>query len=73
MPITLTIPLAIIFILASFWLWMFYEMLHNDDIPAGGQAGLSWPPQSQSHWIIFFVLLSLFTAGYYYFTTYREQ
>lgn len=67
------VPIVIIALLLGFWLWMFYDMINNDEIPSQEPAGLRWPPVAKNHWIIFFVILNIFTAGYYYFTVYKEK
>ena len=66
-------PVIIITLLLGFWLWMFYDMINNEDIPNQEPGGFRWPPVAKNHWIIFFVFLNIFTAGYYYFTVYREK
>jgi hypothetical protein len=48
-------------------------MLHNDDIPSPGPTGFSWPPVAKNQWLVFFIFLNIFTAGFYYFTIYREN
>jgi len=70
---TQAIIIAIPLLFVAFWLWMFYDMLHNDDIPSTEPAGFRWPPQAKNHWIIFFIVLNIFTAGYYYFTEYTNR
>ena len=65
----LLIPLLLI----AFWAWMFNDMLHNDGIPPYEPVGFRWPPVAKNHWIIFFIIFSIFTAVYYYFTVYREK
>jgi hypothetical protein len=67
------IPLIISLSIVAFWAWMLNDMLHNDDIPSTEPVGFRWPPVAKNHWIVFFIIFSLFTAGYYYFTIYREQ
>ncbi|HSX31763.1 MAG TPA: hypothetical protein VLF43_00740 [Candidatus Saccharimonadales bacterium] len=67
--ITLVIPV----VLAAFWLWMFNDMLKNDDIPSSGARGFRWPPAVKSHWILVFIVLNVLTAGYYYFTEYSRR
>lgn len=67
--VSLLIPLLLI----AFWAWMFNHMINNEDIPSMEPAGFRWPPVAKNHWIIFFIVLNIFTAGYYYFTVYREQ
>lgn len=63
------IPAALI----AFWLWMFLDMLHNPSIPSSSTAGFHWPPGTKSDWLVFFVVFSIFTAGYYCSTVYREK
>lgn len=67
--ITLIIPV----LLVAFWAWMFNDMLHNDAIQPYEPAGFHWPPVAKNHWIVFFIIFSLFTAGYYYFTVYHKN
>lgn len=71
--ILLLAPIVVIALLLGFWLWMFSNMINNDDIPSQTPAGLRWPPIAKNQWIVFFVILNIFTAGYYYFTVYREK
>lgn len=52
---------------------MFNDMLHNDDIPPHEPASFRWPPVAKNHWIVFFIIFNIFTAGYYYFTVYRAK
>lgn len=66
-------PIVIIASLLGFWLWMFYDMINNNDIPGQEPTSLRWPPVTKNHWTIFFVVLNIFTAGYYYFTVYKEK
>jgi len=73
MPVTVLIPLVMAALVISFWTWMFNDMLHNNGIPSMEPAGLRWPPEAKNHWIVFFIVFSLFTAGYYYFTVYRGE
>jgi hypothetical protein len=65
--------LAIPILLVAFWIWMFNDMLNNDDIPSSEPPGFRWPPLAKNHWIIFFIILNIFTAGYYYFTEYNRR
>jgi hypothetical protein len=67
------IALLIPFLLIAFWLWMFNHMLNNDDIPSSGMPMLRWPPEAKNHWMILFIVLNIFTAGYYYFTEYNRH
>jgi hypothetical protein len=47
-------------------------MLHNDGIPSVAQPAFRWPPEAKNQWIILFIILNIFTAGYYYFTEYKK-
>ena len=67
------IPLVVIVPLIAFWVWMFGDMLRNPHIPSSHPEVLRWPPIAKNHWIVFFVILNIFTAGYYYLTVCREQ
>lgn len=67
------IPLAVVGLLISFWLWMFNDMINNDEIPSSDPAGHRWPPVAKNQWIICFIILNIFAAGYYYFTVYRDH
>jgi len=67
--LVLAIPLALI----GFWFWMLNDMLHNDDIPSAEPPGLRWPPTAKNQWVIYFIVLNIFTAGYYYFTEYSKE
>ena len=67
------LSLAVIVPLIAFCAWMFNDMLQNDDIPSMEPTGFHWPPEAKNHWTVFFIIFSIFTAGYYYFTVYRRQ
>lgn len=67
------ILLLIPFLLVLFWIWMFTSMLNNDDIPLYEPVSFRWPPVAKNHWIVFFIIFNIFTAGYYYFTVYRAK
>jgi hypothetical protein len=67
------LALAIPILLVAFWIWMFNDMLNNDDIPSSEPPGFRWPPQAKNQWIIFFIVFNIFTAGYYYFTEYNRR
>ena len=69
----LFIGILIPLLLITFWAWMLNDMLHNDDLPAYEPPGFRWPPVARNHWIVFFIIFSIFTAGYYYFTVYRAK
>lgn len=52
---------------------MFSDMLKNDYIPSSGHPGFQWPPETKNHWMILFIVLNIFTAGYYYFIEYNGR
>lgn len=68
----LLITLLIPFLLVAFWLWMLNDMLNNHELPSSEPPVLRWPPQAKNQWIVFFIVLNIFTAGYYYFTEYNK-
>jgi heme A synthase len=47
----------------SFWLWMFVEMIRNDDME----------PTAKTYWTVAFIFLSIFAAGLYYLNIYRRR
>jgi CDP-diglyceride synthetase len=57
------ILLAIPLILLVFWAWMFWEMIHDNEIPE----------RERTTWLVLFILLNVIAAGYYYFTYYRNR
>ncbi|HSW65592.1 MAG TPA: hypothetical protein VLI54_00445 [Bacillota bacterium] len=57
------VPLLVVIPLIAGWLWMFLDMVNNRAIA----------PNVRALWILGFVLLSLPTAMYYYFTEYRQD
>jgi hypothetical protein len=65
----LLIPL----LLKAIWTRMFSDMINNPDIPSATPGGFAWPPESKNQWTILFIILNVLTAGYYYFTVYREK
>ena len=56
--ILMIIPLALL----VFWLWMFWDMTNNDNLPSG----------SKFNWTLAFVFLNVF-AAVYYFAEYRKK
>jgi len=68
-----TVPSVIILILVAFYLWMFWHMANNTDLPSSPTVQFRWPPQTRQEWAIAFVILNIFTAGFYFFTVYRER
>ncbi len=57
------IPLIVILPLLAFWLWMFREMLINNNLPTN----------SKDYWTLAFVFLSIFAACLYYVNEYRRR
>jgi uncharacterized RDD family membrane protein YckC len=62
-PAILILPLAVTIAAAVFWVWMLRDMLNNSSLT----------PNERYTWILSFVFLSIFAAGYYYFTVYRQR
>jgi heme A synthase len=60
-----TIVISVLFSLTviSFWLWMFVEMIRNDDMD----------PTAKTYWTVGFIFLSIFAAGLYYLNIYRRR
>ncbi len=67
--ILVLIPLPLV----AFWVWMFWDMTNNRDLPGNSPAGLTWPPSSKYDWTVAFVFLNIFAAGLYYFNEYRNR
>ena len=59
-------------ILVPFWLWMFWEMSHNDELPEC-VVSVSAKRDTQLDWAIAFVLFNIVTAGYYYAAVFRKR
>lgn len=55
------LPLLLILPLLVFWIWMFRDMLGNDDLP----------PNAKESWTFAFILLNVFAAVIYYANIYR--
>lgn len=55
------IPFLFILPLIAFWLWMFQDMLNNNDMPR----------DAKDYWTWAFVLLNVFAATIYYANIYR--
>ncbi len=65
--ITAIVILIAISPLLVFWIWMFREMLKNDNLP-----GLV-TRDSKSDWTLAFLLLNAFAAAIYYSRVYRNR
>jgi hypothetical protein len=60
---TVVISVLISLTVISFWLWMFVDMIRNDDID----------PAAKSYWTLGFIFLSILAAGLYYLNIYRRH
>jgi len=67
------IPVIIVLPLLAFWLWMFWDMTNNQDLPNDPALQLRWPPATKLEWTLVFVILNVVAAGYYYFTEYKND
>lgn len=67
------ISLLITLLAVIFWLWMFSEMIKNDNLPGNSSSPLTWPPSSKFGWMVVFILLNVFGAGLYYVFEYRNR
>lgn len=59
---SIIIPLIIILPLIVFWLWMFREMMNNDNLPSS----------SKDYWTLAFIFMNVFAAVFYYVNEYRK-
>jgi hypothetical protein len=73
-------PLLIILPLVIFWVWMFRDMMNNDDLPSlremiMGNRDISGLPVSdpKSEWALAFIFLNVFGAVIYYAVVYRSK
>ena len=65
--IVLFIPIALI----AFWAWMFLDMTKNENLPRC-YFTLTNGAKIRYDWTVALVVLSIFTAGYYFFTEYTK-
>ncbi len=65
--------MLIILPLMVFWMWMFWEMTNNDDLPSNSPALLTWPPKTKYSWTLAFIFLNVFAAVFYYWLEYRNS
>jgi uncharacterized RDD family membrane protein YckC len=49
--------------LIVFWLWMFRDMINNDNLPSS----------SKDYWMLAFIFMNVFAAVFYYATVYRNR
>ncbi len=66
------ISMLIILPFIVFWLWMFWEMTNNQDLPSNTNTPLTWPPSSKYAWTLAFIFLNVFAAVLYYFYEYKS-
>jgi hypothetical protein len=57
------IPMIISLPLVVFWIWMFRDLINNDYLPN----------DSKNNWLVAFILLNVFAAGWYYYVEYRNR
>jgi len=72
-PIVQLISLIFVLPLVGFWLWMFWHMTKNDDLPGNSAAPLTWPPSSKYNWTLLFIFFNVFAAALYYVYEYRKR
>ncbi|HVT01381.1 MAG TPA: hypothetical protein VHE53_04080 [Patescibacteria group bacterium] len=51
------------FFLLFFWMWMFSEMMKNNEITSS----------LKRQWVLAFIILNIFAAIYYYFSVYQKS
>ncbi len=69
MPLLIILPLPLL----VFYLWMFWDMTNNDNLPGNSTAPLRWPPSSKFEWTLAFIFLNVFAAVLYYVNEYRRR
>ena len=62
-PVQLIGPLGVLLVGGAFWVWMFRDMITNDDLTA----------DERRTWTFLFVLLNIFGAALYCLNVYRNQ
>ncbi len=67
------ISMILVLPLIVFWLWMFWDMANNDDLPSNSNAPLTWPPSTKFGWTVAFIFMNVVAAGFYYFYEYRNR
>jgi hypothetical protein len=58
--------------LLAFWLWMYLDMAKNESLPPCF-ISISNGLNAKSDWAAAFLILNVFSAGYYYFTEYAKD
>ncbi len=58
------------FVLLIFWAWMFWDMANKDKLSA---CYIAFTDNNKLNWTIAFIVLSILTAGYYFFTDYKTN
>jgi hypothetical protein len=57
------IPMMIALPLAGFWFWMFKDMTDNEYLSS----------DEKNNWMVWFILLNIFTAAWYYLVEFRNR
>lgn len=60
---TVVVSVLISLTVISFWLWMFVEMIRNNDMDT----------TAKNYWTLAFIFLSVLAAGLYYLNIYRQR
>jgi hypothetical protein len=68
-------PMIWILPLLAFWLWMFWDMTTNDNLPNSSMfsQSLNYFHWTKLDWTLAFIVLNVFAALLYYFTQYRKR
>jgi len=63
-PATLSVILSLCIVapLIAFWIWMFRDMIRNDELTN----------TAKDYWALAFLFLNVFAAGLYYLNVYRK-
>lgn len=57
------ISIIAVSLMLAFWVWMFWDMANNDNLPSN----------AKTNWTLVFVFASIFAAIYYYTYEYRNR
>ena len=66
------IPMIFLLPFIVFWLWMFRDMMNNDNLPSINLP-TSIARDSKSDWTLLFVFMNVFAAAIYYANVYRNR